>query len=152
MDVSTNCDCDCEVLRNRVIELQAQVENLMDILQCTINITSPYSINHQESGVSISESESVCYSKMDVQTDISISQSTIEIQTVETEVDCSSEISASTSLPSMNCPVSNQTENPYELFIGHPFSQCSMSELDRHTEPHYQYFSNRCVAYSPPAK
>ncbi len=40
------------------------------------------------------------------------------------------------------------TDSPYDLYKGHPFSQCCMAELDQHTQPHYQnVFSNRSVAY-----
>ncbi len=94
MEDCSNCDCD--VLRNRVQELEAQVETLMDIIHCTMDITTPFSFNYQESGLSISETETVSYSEIDVQTD-SIDQSAVEIQTVETEVDCSSDVSVSDS-------------------------------------------------------
>ena len=58
----TNWNCDCEVLRNRVQELEAQLETLMDIVHCTMNIMSPYCLNHQEDMESTSDTEAVMYS------------------------------------------------------------------------------------------
>ncbi len=175
MDVSTycdfECDCDCEVLRNRVVELEAQVENLMDILNCTVNITAPYSSIHEQQDSFLlvtSQTDTVTYPDIVAQLD-SLEQSTllesetnnalnseVDVQTVSLEADCSSEFSesATSSNPVIyqadsNIDTAISSEPPFELYKPvQPFSQFSMSELDKHTQPHYQgLFTNRIVAY-----
>ncbi len=136
-----NCCNTCTVLKLECESLRRQLEKVSSQYQNMTNVTPCDSVEQ-----STQTSDDIQNASCSVQTDC-VKQSVVEIQT-----ETISSPSMSTGIQVANIvsePVPPCYDMlPYDLHTERPFLHFSASELDQHTQQHYQTtFSNRIVAY-----
>ncbi len=135
---------ECVSLRRQLEAVTSQYENLTNDKLCDSVEQTTQTIYTNDMSCSSVQTDCLDQSTVEIQTEVisSNSMSTCSTQVVDNVSD-----DVSQNIPQYY-NVQPVAVAPYDLHTGRPFSYFSASDLDYHTEQHYQYtFSNRAVAF-----